>query len=190
MEPSFIVFSHQTQGTDWFLIFAGGILGICAALLWSAQGSIMMSYPLEKDKGKAFGIFWAIFQFGSFIGAVIALAINIRSGGLGAVSTSTYIAFLVIIFIGMASTVLLLPPDKVIRPDGSIVKIEASSTPREELANMVRVLKDWRMWALMPMFFASNYFYAYQGAVNAFYFDGATRAYLELMSGCFPFPEN
>ena len=51
----------------------------------------MMSYPLEKDKGKAFAIFWAIFQFGSFIGSLIALAINIREGGLSAVSTSTYI---------------------------------------------------------------------------------------------------
>ena len=83
--------SYQTQGTSWFLIFAGAILGITAALLWSAQGSIMMSYPLEKDKGKAFGIFWAIFQFGAFIGSVIALAINIKSGSLSAVSTSTYI---------------------------------------------------------------------------------------------------
>jgi len=43
--------------------FAGGVLGVSAALLWSAQGSIMMSYPLEKDKGKAFAVFWAIFQF-------------------------------------------------------------------------------------------------------------------------------
>jgi Ion channel regulatory protein UNC-93 len=87
-------FSYQTQHTRWFLIFAGGILGACAALLWSAQGSIMMSYPLEKDKGKAFGIFWAIFQFGSFIGSVIALAINIRSGKLSAVSTATYLVSL------------------------------------------------------------------------------------------------
>lgn len=84
-------FSLQTQGTRWFLIFAGAILGVTAAMLWSAQGSIMMSYPLEKDKGKAFAIFWAMFQFGSFLGSVIALAINIRSGKLSAVSTSTYL---------------------------------------------------------------------------------------------------
>jgi hypothetical protein len=51
----------------------------------------MMSYPLEKDKGKAFGVFWAIFQFGSFIGSIIALAINLRSGKLAAVSTATYL---------------------------------------------------------------------------------------------------
>jgi hypothetical protein len=69
-----------------------------AALLWSAQGEIMMSYPLEKDKGKAFSIFWAIFQFGTFIGSVIALAINIKSGQLLAVSTSTYVVSSNLIF--------------------------------------------------------------------------------------------
>ena len=83
--------SYQTQGTSWFVIFAGGVLGVSAALLWSAQGAIMLSYPLEKDKGKAFGVFWAIFQFGSFIGSIIALAINIRSGKLSSVSTATYL---------------------------------------------------------------------------------------------------
>lgn len=51
----------------------------------------MMSYPLEKDKGKAFAIFWAIFQFGTFIGSIIALAINLREGKLLSVATSTYI---------------------------------------------------------------------------------------------------
>jgi hypothetical protein len=30
--------------------------------------------------------------------------------------------------------------------------------------------------ALLPMFFASNYFYAYQGAINSGKFDGPTRA--------------
>ncbi|KAJ3485966.1 hypothetical protein NLI96_g4585 [Meripilus lineatus] len=166
----------QTQATRWFLILAGALLGVSAALLWSAQGSIMMSYPLEKDKGKSFSIFWAIFQFGSLIGSLIALGINIRSGGLTAVSTSTYIAFLVIIFIGIASAFLILPPNRVIRGDGTIVKLEAASHPREEIIGMGRLLKDWRMLALLPMFFASNYFYAYQGAVNALMFDGPTRA--------------
>lgn len=174
---------HQTQGTSWFLIFAGAILGVSAALLWSAQGAIMMSYPLEKDKGKAFGIFWAIFQLGAFIGSVIALAINIHSGGLTAVSTSTYIAFLIIIFIGVASAFLVLPPNRVVRPDGTIVKLEAASAPHVEVIGMWNLLRDWRMIALLPMFFASNYFYAYQGAVNAARFDGPTRALNATLEG-------
>ncbi|KAI0665814.1 hypothetical protein C8Q78DRAFT_1111437 [Trametes maxima] len=161
-------------------LVSGGIgnsarLGVSAALLWSAQGAIMMSYPLEKDKGKAFAVSRAIFQFGSFIGSLIALAINIRSGGLSAVSTSTYIAFLAIIFVGVVSSFLVLPPNRVIRSDGTIIKLQTASKPHEEVVGMMRLFKDWRMLALVPMFFASNYFYAYQGAVNTTRFDGFTR---------------
>lgn len=166
----------QTQGTRWFVIFAGGVLGFTAALLWSAQGSIMLSYPLEKDKGKAFGVFWAIFQFGSFIGSVIALGININSGGLSAVATATYLAFIIIMFIGTASTLLILPPSEIVRGDGTLVKVQESTSVGEEFRNFIKVVKDKRIILLIPMSFASNYFYAYQGAVNAFYFDGATRA--------------
>jgi MFS family permease len=173
----------QAQGTRWFLIFAGAILGITAALLWSAQGCIMMSYPLEKDKGKSFGIFWAIFQFGAFIGSIIALAINIRSGELSSVSTSTYIAFLIIIFCGIASSFLVLPPNRVIRSDGTIVKLEAASSLHQELVGLWERLKDWRILALLPMFFSSNYFYSYQGAVNTAKFDGPTRALNATLEG-------
>jgi len=173
----------QTQGTEWFVIFASALLGISAALLWSAQGSIMLSYPLEKDKGKAFGIFWAIFQFGAFIGAIIALAINIRSGHLSAVSTGTYLAFLIIMFIGTALTLLILPPNRIVRPDGSLVKLEKASTASVEARNFLNAFKDKRMLALFPMCFASNYFYAYQAAVNQFYFDGPTRALNATLEG-------
>ncbi|KZV77526.1 MFS general substrate transporter [Peniophora sp. CONT] len=173
----------QTQGTRWFVVFAGAILGISAALLWSAQGAVMMSYPLEKDKGKAFGVFWAIFSFGSFIGAVIALAINIQHGSLSSVSTGTYIAFLIIMLIGSASTILLLPPSSIIRADGTLVKVQEATSPREEIRTFFALFKDWRMLALTPMFFASNYFYAYQGAINTFYFDGPTRAVNATLEG-------
>jgi hypothetical protein len=81
-------------------------------------------------------------------------------------------------FFGTASTIFILPPSAIIREDGTIVKVEASSSVRKELQNFIKVVKDKRIILLLPMFFASNYFYAYQGAINAFYFDGATRAYL------------
>jgi hypothetical protein len=38
------------------------VLGIGAGFLWTAQAGIMMSYPNEKDKGKAFSMFWMIFN--------------------------------------------------------------------------------------------------------------------------------
>jgi hypothetical protein len=81
-------------------------------------------------------------------------------------------------FFGTASTFFVLPPSAIIREDGTLVKVQASTSVREELRNFIKVLRDKRILMLLPMFFASNYFYAYQGAVNAFYFDGPTRAYL------------
>lgn len=69
---------HDNAG--WFIIFAGAILGVCAGLLWTAQGSLMLAYPtgnydlhpaphlntltrwaLEENKGKYIAIFWGIF---------------------------------------------------------------------------------------------------------------------------------
>jgi hypothetical protein len=71
---------------------------------------------------------------------------------------------------------------------------------------MWEVIKDWRMIVLLPMFFASNYFYAYvspqsmrwlqaksiysilllclqQGALNVAKFNGRTRALVAVLDG-------
>ncbi|TBU52750.1 hypothetical protein BD310DRAFT_939506 [Dichomitus squalens] len=61
--------SYQSQGAGWCPIIAGAFLGISTGLLWSAQGAIMMTCPLEKD------------------------TVDIREDGLSAVSTSTHIHF-------------------------------------------------------------------------------------------------
>jgi len=173
---------HQTTGNHGFLIASGAILGVCAALLWSAQGAIMMAYPLEKDKGKAFAYFWAIFQLGAVMGASITLGENIHSS-LGAVRTGTYLAFVIIIAVGCFSSFLILPPNYIIRSDKTLVKLEAKSSVTTEIRGIISTLKDWRMVALLPMFFASNYFYAYQGAVNAAYFNARTRSLNALLEG-------
>ena len=54
-------------------------------------------------------------------------------------------AFLIIIFVGVASSFLILPPNRVIRSDGTIVKLEAASKPHEEVIGLLRLFKDWRM---------------------------------------------
>lgn len=176
------LWNFQVNGTRWFLILAGSILGFSAALFWAAQGSLMMSYPREKDKGRSFTVFWVIFQLGTLIGAAIALGIQFHSK-LASVSTGVYIAFLIIMLTSIVSSWLVLPPQLVVRGDGTIVELEASLTPRQELHEFVKMFKDWRMLALFPMFFASNYFYAYQGALTAALFNGRTRALVSLLTG-------
>lgn len=67
------------SGAGAFVIAAGAILGICAGLLWTAQGSMMMAYPTEAQKGKFIGIFWSIFNLGGVVGASVACGRNWHS---------------------------------------------------------------------------------------------------------------
>ncbi|MBE3041468.1 MFS transporter, partial [Candidatus Bathyarchaeota archaeon] len=172
----------QETGNRWFLILTGAILGITAALFWAAQGSIMMSYPMEKDKGRSFTVFWVLFQMGSLLGSSITLGIQFHTEMPG-VSTSIYVVMIVIMLTAIGTSWLVLPAQKVIRGDGTLVEIEAAISPMTEFREFLKMLRDWRMLALFPMCFASNYFYAYQSAITAYLFNGRTRGLVALASG-------
>jgi MFS family permease len=66
------ILSYNHNKNAGFLIFSGAILGVCAALLWTAQGVVMMSYPPENNKGKYISWFWMIFNLGAVIGSLVS----------------------------------------------------------------------------------------------------------------------
>lgn len=76
-------FSHRAlnihSNARGFVVGAGAILGICAGLLWTAQGSLMLAYPTEIQKGRYISIFWAIFNLGGVVGASVSLGTNYNS---------------------------------------------------------------------------------------------------------------
>ncbi|KAL7910366.1 DUF895 domain protein [Trichoderma velutinum] len=158
------LWNYHIHGTRWFVIFAGAFLGVTASLFWAAQGSIMMSYPLEKDKGRSFTAFWL-------------------HSTLPSISTGVYTTFMIIMLTALLTSWLVLPPHLVVRGDGTIVQPQKSLGPKQEMHEFLQLFKDWRMVALFPMFFASNYFYSYQGALTAFLFDGRTRALVSVLTG-------
>ncbi|KAF7721011.1 hypothetical protein EC973_005561 [Apophysomyces ossiformis] len=147
--------------SDGFTIAAGAILGIGAGFLWTAQAGIMMSYPSESEKGKSFSIFWVVFNMGSTIGAAVVLA-NEWTNVKAAVQPSSYYAFMIIMFIGSISAIVLLPANKVVRADGSRVSLHKYSNWRREALEVFKLFKDWRMLILIPLFIGSNWFYTYQ----------------------------
>ena len=65
---SYLSYNHNQNAG--FVIFAGAFLGVCAGLLWTAQGAIMMSYPDEASKGRYISWFWMIFNLGAVIGSL------------------------------------------------------------------------------------------------------------------------
>jgi MFS family permease len=74
---SYLSYNH-TQNLG-FTTFAGALLGVCAGLLWCAQGAIMMSYPPEESKGRYISWFWMIFNLGAVIGSLVCHALLLRA---------------------------------------------------------------------------------------------------------------
>ncbi|KAI9699534.1 MAG: hypothetical protein M1820_007165 [Bogoriella megaspora] len=173
---SFLCYKHTSN--KGFSIFAGTLLGVCAGILWSAQGAIMMSYPPEKLKGRYISWFWMIFNLGGVIGSLIPLGQNIHSVSDSAVSDGTYVGFIVLTFIGALLAFSLVDGSTVIRDDGSRVILMKNPTWWTEISGLYEVfLTDPYILLLFPMFFASNWFYTYQfNDVNLAYFNTRTRA--------------
>ncbi|KAG7090640.1 hypothetical protein E1B28_009742 [Marasmius oreades] len=145
-----------------FVIAAGTILGACAGMLWSAQGSLMLSYPTEKEKGRYIAVFWTIFNLGSVVGAAISFGENFHSLS-NDVNTGTYIAFLVLTAIGISVPTLMVSPEKIIRTDGTKVNIPLHPSWKTQIYGLWVALKtDPLIVLLFPMFFASNWFYTWQ----------------------------
>ncbi|KAJ2884465.1 hypothetical protein IWW38_005425, partial [Coemansia aciculifera] len=120
---SFIYLNHTGSGS--FTIATGPILGIGAGILWSAQGMVMMSYPVESHKGRYIAIFWVIFNLGGVIGGIVPFVSNYHQSDNGKrpvpLSDAGYIVFVVLEALGAACALLLAPPSRVICNDGSHV---------------------------------------------------------------------
>ncbi|XP_006454848.1 hypothetical protein AGABI2DRAFT_215435 [Agaricus bisporus var. bisporus H97] len=145
-----------------FVIGAGAILGLCAGLLWTAQGSLMLSYPTESQKGLFISVFWAIFNLGAVVGASVSLGQNYQSQA-NSVGNETYIGFLILTLIGVAIPFVMADPSKIIRLDGTRVTTPRNPSWKTEFLGLwITFREDPYVLLLFPMFLASNWFYTWQ----------------------------
>lgn len=177
---SYLCYSHTAN--RGFVIFSGALLGVCAGLLWTGQGAIMMSYPPERSKGRYISWFWIIFNLGAVIGSLIPLGQNIHKIA-GPVTDGTYAAFIVLMFVGAILALFLCNADKVEREDGSHVILMKNPSWSSEIRGLWETLYfDPWIVLLFPMFLASNSFYTYQtNDMNGAHFDTRTRALNNLL---------
>jgi MFS family permease len=173
---SFLCYNHtQNHG---FVVFAGAFLGVCAGLLWTAQGTIMMSYPPEDKKGRYISYFWVIFNLGAVIGSLVPLGQNVNATGATNVTDGTYVGFIVLMFVGAVLALALCNADRVRREDGSKVILMKNPSWKTEIMGLFETITS-APWVvlLFPMFFASNVFYTYQqNDMNGAHFNTRTRA--------------
>ncbi|KAL6650208.1 hypothetical protein ACP70R_009133 [Stipagrostis hirtigluma subsp. patula] len=158
---SFLYYNHRHSQA--FPVAAGGILGAGAGLLWAAQGAVMTSYPPANRRGTYISLFWCLFNLGGVLGGLLPFSFNYHRGADAAsVNDGTYIAFMAFMLLGAALTLLVLPPRKIVRDDGTRATRVTFSSPAAEGAEILKLFTNWRMLLVLAPAWASNFFYTYQ----------------------------
>ncbi|GAC75375.1 uncharacterized conserved protein [Moesziomyces antarcticus T-34] len=154
--------SYNINQNEGFVVASGAILGVCASLLWTAQGALMLAYPTESQKGTFISVFWIIFNLGAVLGSAIELGLTYNSTA-NTVSNGTYAAFIVLTGLGAFVSAMLMNPAKMVRDDGTRVLVPSQTTWAKELKGLFILLKaDPWVVLMFPMFLASNWFYTWQ----------------------------
>jgi len=165
----------QGAAPGGLVIGAGALNGVCAGLLWTAQGMLMLSYPTPELKGSFVAIFWVIFNTGAVLGGLLSMAPNFH-GTAPTASPATFTVYMCVMCAGALLSLMLQPLDRVVRPDGSRVAHTPATEVIDEVRGMWQQLTDRRLLALYPLFLYSNWFYAYQfDCFNAPLFDARTQ---------------
>ncbi|KAH7931407.1 MFS general substrate transporter [Leucogyrophana mollusca] len=147
-------------GAGDFVVASGAFLGATAALLWTAQGSLLLSYATEAQKGVYICIFWAIFSLGAVVGSAVSFGQNFHLTVLG---NGTYVGLLILALLGVTVPLFMADPQRMVRTDGTKIVIARQSTWRTEFYGLWIALRtDLMVVLLFPMFFASNYFQTWQ----------------------------
>ncbi|GAA5872723.1 hypothetical protein JCM1840_004500 [Sporobolomyces johnsonii] len=186
--------SYNINANSGFVVGAGAILGICAGLLWTAQGSLTLAYATEATKGRLFALFWIIFNTGGVLGSAIELGLTYHST-TSTVSNAVYIVFMTIGAVGAFLPIFLVNPGTMVRTDGTRVIVPVHPTVKDQLVGLFKLLRnDYMIFLLFPYFLASNWMYTYQqNSYNGARFTLRTRSLNSLLywgcqcvaAGCF-----
>lgn len=157
---------YDEVGHPAFPFAAGVIIGIGSGMVFITAGYIQLAYPEEKEKGMYITMVNNIQACGSVIGGFIPLVINRNSATSGGVPRAGYISFIVIMICAALLGLLILPPQKLRRDDGSVVAVYKARPPWEELKDNLLIFTDWKLMIMLPAFLSAESFLVYVGAVN------------------------
>ncbi|KAK1451892.1 hypothetical protein CMEL01_06466 [Colletotrichum melonis] len=178
------LYCNSIWGTQWFLIFGAVTCGISASALWPGEAAIAVGYPEVARRGvcnlkgvpsllisRTVSIWMALGKLGSIIATAIQLAINKDSDTTGAISPSTYLVLVAIQCLGLPLSLLLAPPDKLIRKDGKRpIFANSQRTFKTQFRGFLAQFKRREVLLLIPAFITAQWGVTYQGNYMAAYF--------------------
>ncbi|KAI5475095.1 Major Facilitator Superfamily protein [Pseudohyphozyma bogoriensis] len=149
--------SYNINQNSGFVIAAGAILGVCAGMLWTAQGAMTLAYATEQTKGRYMALFWCVFNLGAVMGNAIELGLSYDSTA-GNLSNGVYATFLVLSAVGgIALPAMLVNPAVMVRDDHTRVIVPVHPSWKSEIIGLFKCLRmDLWVCLLFPYFLASK----------------------------------
>ncbi|RDW77598.1 hypothetical protein BP6252_05651 [Coleophoma cylindrospora] len=178
------LYVNNRYETQWFVLFGGVTCGIAASALWASEGAIALGYPQVKLRGRYTGIWLGLRELGQLIGSSIQLSLNVKKNQRGKVGYSTYLILIGLQCAGLPLALLISPPEKVIRSDGT--KLEDPTKNKKVLGEFRRIfelLKTKRVFLLIPILIGFQWNSTYLSIYMTKYFSVRARALGALTTG-------
>lgn len=177
------LYLNNRYGIEWLVLFGACTCGISAGLFWSSEGAVALGYARPEKKGKYLNIWLCYRTLGPLIGGAIVLGLNNSpdSKGKGRVGYSTYLIFIALQCLASPIALLLTPPEKVERSDGSKIKVLKVDSLLAEVKGVLATSRTKHVLLLLPLFWAA-YFNQYSGNFQTFYFGVRARALIGFVS--------
>lgn len=178
------LYCNNRYGIEWYVLFGAALCGIGASMFWASEAAIAVGYPTEAQRGRMVSIWLGIRNLAPLIGGAISMAFNTSGDESGKVSYSTYLVLIAIQCLGAPAALLLSPPEKVQRPDGSRVPhLKRQDTSfRGELLGIWHVVRRPEFALLIPIFITGIWGTTYQSNYLTTYFSVRSRALASLLT--------
>lgn len=88
----------------------------------------------------------------------------------------------------MGFALLVLPPDQLIRPDGTKIASFKKKGLAKSVKETLTLLRDWRILMMLPCFFTPEVFFPFQASMNAYAFNLRTRTLNSLLNNLIQIP--
>jgi MFS family permease len=189
------LYCNSKFGTQWFLLFGAATCGLSAAALWTAEAAIGVGYPEPAKRGVyskhaslftsqgrllnmvTVAIWLALSKLGQIIGSSIQLALNAQIDQKGSISLDTYLVLVGLQCLGLPLSLLLSPPEKLIREDGTKPTFSArKKTFLGEVKAFWKIATRKHIALLIPIFITVQWGQTYEGNFLAKYFTVRARA--------------
>ncbi|KAI0849146.1 major facilitator superfamily domain-containing protein [Daldinia vernicosa] len=177
------LYLNNRYGVEWLVIVGAAFCGVSAGIFWAAETAIAISYPEPRNRGRmvAYWLTWT--RLGQILGGAVNLGLNVNRNQAGKVSYTVYIIFIALQASGTLVAVLLNPPSKVQRRDGTPVQLVIYDNPWQEIKTTTRTFFTKKFLLIVLWIGQGVYSEAVFYTYNALWFSVRARALGSFLSG-------